>query len=664
MNPRILSNLIALTGLFAATGAIAAPASDLSKLVAEVAKYQSGQSREPLDQVERLIRDSATNRAFRIQIEGALTNLLAPTATYEARRFACMQLAVIGTENSIPALAGMLKRDDSIALACYVLAQLPTREVGEVLRDALLTVAGTNRIPVIDALGTLRDAEAAKSIANLTGHARRPVAEAAIIALGRIANKPALDALAELRRSPATDTYRLVVESSLIAADRVASADAKAAGAIYDELQRPAQPPYVRRAAFEGMLRVDSKNAETLILVALNANDAVLKPAAIAALRTLPGRGVSKKFGQILPKLSPADQVLLIDALAVRNDAPAREAIEGELTAKNAAVRLAAIGAVGAVGDATSVPVLVKMLGGKPSDEERQAIESALVGLKGGEAVDRALGAQLRQDDAGAKALLVSVLGRRGSRGAVAVLLAEADSTDAATAKAAFQALGRVATGDDLSAVVDKLVRLKAPAAREAAEDAVSKALSRTPEAPKRADVVCSALSKAEDMETRLALIRLLPACGTVKALAPLKAASGESDLRVRDAAVRALAEWPDAGAWDVLMGVYRQPQTEGHRVVALRALVRLAGDENARPSALLIERYKGLLEGAKTDDDRKLILGALAGCLRPEALPLVLPMLANPALKSEATLAVKKIAEAIKETNPQSAREALQKVN
>jgi hypothetical protein len=220
-----------------------------------------------------------------------------------------------------------------------------------------------------------------------------------------------------------------------------------------------------------------------------------------------------------------------------------------------------------------------------------------------------------------------------------------------------------VATGDDLPALVDRLARLKAPAAREAAEDAVNKALSRTPEPAKRADAICGALARTEDLETRLAFIRLLPACASAKALASLKSASTDTDLRVRDAAVRALAEWPDAGAWDVLAGVYKQPGTEGHRVVALRALVRLAGEENARPSALLIERYKGLLDGAKNDDDCKLILGALAGCPSPDALPLAVPLLVNPALKSEASLAVKKIAEAIKDKHPQAAQEAVQRL-
>jgi len=277
--------------------------------------------------------------------------------------------------------------------------------------------------------------------------------------------------------------------------------------------------------------------------------------------------------------------------------------------------------------------------------------------------VDRALSASLKQKTSVPRASIVAVLGKRGSRGAVQALLTEADSTDTAIAQSAFQALGRVAGAEDLEALVDKLLHLKAPAAREAAEDAIAKTLARTTDAEKRTGAVCGGLKKADELDTRLSFIRLLPACGTAAALEKLTAAASETDARVSNVGVRALAEWPDASAWDALIKICRQPGNDLHRTLALRALVRLASDENARPSPALIERYRTLLAGAKSDDDHKLVLGALSGCAHPDALPLALPLLSNPALKSEASLAVKKIAEAIKDKHPQAAQEALEKL-
>src|ERR1019366_113289 len=63
--------------------------------------------------------------------------------------------------------------------------------------------------------------------------------------------------------------------------------------------------------------------------------------------------------------------------------------------------------------------------------------------------------------------------------------------------------------------------------------------------------------------ESRIALLGLLPGCGDAPALATLKTAAVGADTRVRDAVVRALADWPNASAWDALTDIYRQPATE-----------------------------------------------------------------------------------------------------
>ena len=65
---------------------------DLPKLIAEAAKYQSGQSADPLWKIEQLLRYSIGKPALQVELEAGLVTLLAPSATFEARRFACHQL--------------------------------------------------------------------------------------------------------------------------------------------------------------------------------------------------------------------------------------------------------------------------------------------------------------------------------------------------------------------------------------------------------------------------------------------------------------------------------------------------------------------------------------------------------------------------------------------
>jgi hypothetical protein len=64
-----------------------------------------------------------------------------------------------------------------------------------------------------------------------------------------------------------------------------------------------------------------------------------------------------------------------------------------------------------------------------------------------------------------------------------------------------------------------------------------------TDDAARRSAAVRDLLSGAREVESRCALLGLLPACGDAPALAALKAVVGDADSRVRDTAVRAEAQ-------------------------------------------------------------------------------------------------------------------------
>ncbi len=139
-----------------------------------------------------------------------------------------------------------------------------------------------------------------------------------------------------------------------------------------------------------------------------------------------------------------------------------------------------------------------------------------------------------------------------------------------------------------------------------------------------------------------------------------MKSALNDPEAAVRDTAFRALTDWPTADAWDDLLALYQKQPAGTQTALALRGLTRLANDENTKPSDALVQRYRVLLESARTDDDRKQVLGALGGCAHPDALKLALPLLENAAVRAEAASAVRRIAESIKGAHPQAAADAL----
>ena len=444
---------------------------------------------------------------------------------------------------------------------------------------------------------------------------------------------------------------------------RAASRDPKAAATLYESLLAPSYPAYVRRAALEAVLRLDEARAQQRILQILHGSDAALKPVAIANVRALPSNSASEIFAAELPKLQPQEQVWMIDSLAARGDGPACAAIGNSLASPEATVRRAAINSLGRIGGAWCVPLFVEALNQSKDAEERRALESALISLRSDTQTDSAIVAALEESSGNTRASLIAALARRQGPAANTLLLAEAGQSDPAVAKAALRALSKTAAGKEVTPLLKLLTQTRDAELRSEAQDAAAQAIARIDDPALRSTLVHESLGRAQDVDSQIALLGLLPGCGDATALATLKVAATSTNIRIRDAVVRALADWPNASAWDALANIYRQPANESLRGLALRGLARLAGEENAHPGAKLIERYRQLLAGAHGDADLRLILGALGGAAQPEALALALPLLDNAGVRAEAEVAVKKIAEAIKAQHPKAAQEALDRL-
>jgi HEAT repeat protein len=657
---------LVLACLAATAAAAPAPVVDLDRAVAEAMTYQSGRNVEPLRQLEAAVREAVANRSRRAAVESALARLLAPQATFEARRFACTQLAILGSDGALNALGEMLKEPETAGMACLALASNPSAKVTDLLLKALETAPPAAREQIVVTLGDRRAPAAVKALIPLTREGQPALREAAIVALGKIASAPALEALAELRRSADAGVARVAVQASLAAADSAARArNARAAAAIYEELLAGTQPVYVRRAALEGLLRLDADGGQQRALAVMRGAEAALKPSAIYHVRHMSGRGVSALFAAELPRLATVEQVLLLDSLAARKDADALQALKDATQAPAAAVRLAAVKALAQVGDASAVPVLVKALASYSTAAEQQTVEMALASLPGGAQVDEALVQALQTSPPAALPGLMNAAGRRGVKAAVPVMLNAAASENLAIARAAFRALGRVATPAELPALVEQLTRVRAAAAREDAETTVIKMLEREPNPARRVAVVREALQKtgAAAVESRISLLRLLPACGSAEALAVLQAERRQEHPALRDAALRALAEWPDAAAVDVLLEEARQASQNTERVLALRGAARLLGQGGGSP-AQAAGRFEKAMALARSDAEKKLIISAMSGLQHEQALQLLEPLLDNPAVRAEAEQAALRLAPRLAGAWPEAARRLLGKLS
>jgi HEAT repeat protein len=649
MKTSTLLTLAFALAFHAAAAANPAPRTELVALLPQLARWESGQSLEPVREMERLVREAVGHPRRAAEVEAALVQLLGPEATPEARRFACQQLAVIGSDASVPALAKLLNDPENAGLACLAFGNRPSVKINSALRAALDSAPGRARLQIVSALGHRRDIEAVKPLARLARDTDPALAQAAVRALGEIGSPAAARAVAALRRESRPELAQALADASLRCAERfLADGKAREAAALCDELLAAPHPDPVRRGAFLIRLRCDPDGGLARVIETLRADDPLLKPVAIAAARALPGRNASDYLARLLRALAPEDQANLIQSLAARGDPPARDAIVSALGSAALAVRLAAADALGQMGDAASAQPLARALFAATDADEIRALTAAIANLPAGREADAALLGAMQAARGEARARLIQALAPRRSAEISGALLAELHGADEPAAVAAWRVVARSADRASLPELLRRYATLPNAEIRSDIEAAVEQAVSAVEDAAFRSRAVRNALPLARTVEARCALLSLLPAAGDAAALAALLEAINGGDVAVRDCSVYALSHWPDLAAWDAMYGLYRNPPHEAYRTLMLRSLVRLLGEANERADERLLARYRDLVAGARDAADLKQILGALGGAAHPDALALANELLERPGVRAEAEVAIKKITAAL----------------
>ena len=611
--------------------------------------YEVGKNSGDCQKVAAMVVAAHANTAMRAAIEKELAAILAdPKATTDAKRFVCRQLLTIGTAASVPALAPLLTDKDLSHMGRYALERMQCPEAGKAIRDALPAVKGRLLIGIVNSLGERRDTQAVPAITRFLKGSDQELAGAAARALGKIAGDPSAKALAAARatakerlRQTADDAYLRCADAFLAAGDK---AKAKT---IYTELYKPDEKPNIRAGALRGLIAVGGDEAIALIMKPLMSDDLAMQTVAVSYIRDVPGSDATRAFAAQLPKLSPKAQVLVLGALATRADKAAAPAVTAAASHADEAVQVAAIKALAALGDAANVPLLVKA-----STSTKKPVADAAAStltLLTGDGVNAAIVAQIGKADPKGRAALVRTLTARHASDAVPQLLKLAQDPDDAVRKEAFTAIGKLADVKTLPDLVSLMVTAKAGPAMRAAERAVVTVARNIEDNDARVAALLTGMAKASG-ENKAALLRVVGRFGGDKALAAVRAGVADADPKIQDAAIRTLADWPDAAPADDLAKLMRTTKSQVHRVLALRGYVRVLALPSDRPIQDVLKRYDEVMKLATSTADKKLILAAMAELRHPAVLRAIGPYLTNPELKAEAEAAMNKVTKAMKQ--------------
>ena len=224
----------------------------LDKAFEALKTFEWGQDRNLVKPIDDAVVASHGDAAARKDLETRLVAELAGDAPRAAKDFACRKLSLIGTAQSVSALAGLLGNADLSHMSRYALERMPCDEAVAAMRGAMPKVSGKLKIGVINSLGVRRDAASTGALVGLLRDGDKQVAAAAAAALGAIGSPQAANALLPIQTT-APDAC-LVCAEQLLADGK--KDDAKK---IYTALAKADVPKHVRLAAMRGLLAVAGK---------------------------------------------------------------------------------------------------------------------------------------------------------------------------------------------------------------------------------------------------------------------------------------------------------------------------------------------------------------------------------------------------------------------
>jgi HEAT repeat protein len=371
-----------------------------------------------------------------------------------------------------------------------------------------------------------------------------------------------------------------------------------------------------------------------------------LQGVAAQYVRTLQGQGLTEAFAARLAQADPGVQVSLLAALAGRGDRVAKPAVLAALGHAERRVREAAAAALESLGGPADIGPLA-LAAAKARGPERDVLCSFLSRLPGDD-VGPALLKALGHADAGVRAAVIRALTIRREPGAGPAVLKSAGDKDQGVRREALAALPDLVDVSAFPRLLGLLVTARSDADREALRDALAGIGARATTPDKGTDALSGALVVAMASPIRTTLLRALGKLGGGNALWAVEDGLFDPDAAVVDAAVRALCDWPDQAPLDRLLGLAAEAPIETHRVLALRAAVRLLGLPGPLSLDEALARYEKALELATRPDERKAVLGGLAGVADPRAGAMILPDVQNQAVRTEAAVALLTVARRI----------------
>ncbi|MBC8471896.1 MAG: HEAT repeat domain-containing protein [Planctomycetes bacterium] len=575
-----------------------------------------------------------------------LITVLKSDAPKGEKAITCKQLAICGTEQSVPVLAPLLADEELASWARIALEAIPGPAPDAALRDALGKLEGRLLIGVINSVGVRRDVYAVDTLVLKLDDENAGVASAAAVALGHIGGEQAAKALTQSLADAPSGVRSAVAEGCILCAEWFL-ANEKTAKAIklYDTVRLADVPDQRHLEAIRGAILARKSAGVPLLIEQLESEDQERLGIGLRSARELPGRDVTKALASELGRLSPDRRPLLLLALADRNDSAVIPTIHEAAQSSSKDLRITAIEILIRLGDVTCVPILLETVTEDDTELEQAAMET-LVRLPGKD-VDKDLVARLPQAKGKLQQVLIELAGQRQISEALPAVVPSLYDTDSGIRSVAVETIGIIGQDQQTADLVKLLQKTNNSEQRAGIRKALLAVCGRC-------GVKCiphlRPLTQSRDNELHMIGLRALAIIGGPDALEAVKSAIESDEPPVQDEAVRILSNWPnnwpqDSEAGQTLLRLATSAEKMSHQVLGLRGYFQYIRGTEKLSNEQKVTRVVDLLPNIKRPEEKRLAIAVLAEAPSSSALELLTTFAEDSAVVEEAYSAMVQIA-------------------
>lgn len=639
----------------------------LDNLVLQLREYDWDKNRAVPIQLQSLIQSYYGNEEALNMIEGMLLATLKSDATLAAKDFVCRQLAVIGTQKSVPVLSGMLADPKTSNMARYALEKIPGGAVEEVLTEA---ARNTNNkeilIGIISTLG-VRKSEGVVSLArDVFSNTAKNDEDTRIVLLWALGSVGTEESAVELLRIKPNLTGRVMQrwsDASLMCANALLEAGSnQKAIDIYQKLYQSETPSVIRAAALTGLAQTGADNVPTLLPKAIQGEDLAVRTAAIRSLAYIENNSLLNSIVSDAPDLAGAAQIQLLTVLSEKSRDIGRSFALQMIGSDQPSVRIAAYQALARTGDVSVIEILANAAGQAQDRNERIAAQEALYRIPGKD-IDAAILEKLaaaadRELDEKVVVELINATVNRQIQDAPKVLFQTAKSDNRRISSESIGAIQSLAGPE----YAEELVELLISRPGTNTENALLVVAEKISNRDFLAAMILAKYSEITDnKDARASMLRVMGKLGGKDTIGLIRTEYASSNEKLNEAAFRAMTDWPGDDFIREMKTIAQSDIDTKTKILAFRAYIRMLEDSADKNRQQKVDELIAAYSLAERPDEQKIVIGVLGHYGDTRALNFVKDKLNDPALKAEAQVSLLQICEKLLTRNPSAVKPVLQ---